>query len=250
MTSNKPRTMRYENALYFTDNVWHRAHDPPSSRTASFGAVVVCGRLHRRGALGELPGGGFVGILVAGIGGPTKQDLVVWGIRVGQNLEDSSKHARLWAIATESLVEERELFWTHSRCATPIRPRCLALFVIVRGHEIDHRMDEAQDKAFGGPADDDVDRHIVVVQSDLVSIAPLWQGAGVAQEAAHPREAAIPNPGARVRYRVKLYRADTDLVTVPCIVRCSRASVRSALAEACSSGWTKLRRDFPVRSSA
>lgn len=101
--------MRYENALYFTNDGWHRANDPPSSRTASFGAAVMCGRLYRRRTFGELLGGGFVGILVAGVGGPAEQDLIVLDIGVGEDLENSSEDAGLWAIATESLVEEREL---------------------------------------------------------------------------------------------------------------------------------------------
>jgi len=102
--------MRYENALDFTNDRWHRANDPPSSRTTSFGATVVCGCLHPRRTFGKLPGGGFVGILVAGVGRPTEQDSVVLGTRVGQDLKDPGEHAGLWATAVEPLVEERELF--------------------------------------------------------------------------------------------------------------------------------------------
>lgn len=74
--------MRYENALYFTNNRWHRANDPPSSRTTSVCGTVVCGCLHCRGTLGELPCGRFVGILVAGVGRPAEQDFVVLGTGV------------------------------------------------------------------------------------------------------------------------------------------------------------------------
>lgn len=114
--------MRYENALYFTNDSRHRANDPPSSCTASFCATVVCGCLDRRCTLGELLGGGFVGILVAGVGGPAKQDFIVLGTGVGQDLKDAGEHAGLWTIAVESLVEEGELLWSHCWRATPICP--------------------------------------------------------------------------------------------------------------------------------
>lgn len=47
---------------------------------------------------------------MAGVGGPTEQDSVVLRTSVGQDLKDPGEHARLWATAMESLVEERELF--------------------------------------------------------------------------------------------------------------------------------------------
>ena len=109
MTSNKPLTMRYENALYFANHGRHRANNPPSPRTASFRAIVVCGCLHGRRTLCELLDRWFVGILVAGVGWPAEQDLIVLGIGVRQDLKDSGEHAGLWAVAVESLVEEREL---------------------------------------------------------------------------------------------------------------------------------------------
>lgn len=198
MTSNKPRTMRYENALYFANDSWHRAHDPPSSRTASFGATVVCGCFHRRRTLCELPGGGLVRILVAGVGRPAEQDFVVLRTGAGQNLKDSGEHAGLWAIAVESLAEERELFLIHCRRATPICPRSLLLFVIVCWSKVDHGMNETENESLGGPANYDVDRHIVVVHGDLVTIAPLWKGASIAEKTANPRKAAVPDPGERV----------------------------------------------------
>lgn len=104
----------------------------------------------------------------------------------------------------ESLVEEGELGWTHRRGATPVCPRGLALLVIVGGTKVDRGMDEAQYEAFSGPANYDVDSHVVVVQSDLVCLAPLWKRASVAEKTANPRKAAVPDPGARVRYRVDL----------------------------------------------
>lgn len=100
---------------------------------------------------------------MAGIGRPTKQDLVLLDSGIAQNLKNSGEHARLWAIAAESLIEKGELFWGHCRRAAPIRPGSLALFVIVCWHEVNHGMDETQDKAFGSPADDDVDCHVVAV---------------------------------------------------------------------------------------
>lgn len=173
MTSNEPRTMRYENALYFANDSWHRENDPPSSRTTSFGATIMCRRLHRGCTFGELLGRRFVGILVAGVGWPAEQDLIVLGAGVGENLKNPREHARLWAIAAESLVEERELLWAHCRRATPIGPRRLVLFIIVGWCKVDDGMDETQDEVFGGPADYDINGHIVVVHGDLVAIAPL-----------------------------------------------------------------------------
>ena len=190
--------MRYENALYFTNDRGHRARDPPPSRTASFGATVVCGCFHRRRTLGELPGGGFVGILVARVWWPAEQDFVVLCAGVGQNLKDAGEHAGLWAIAVESLVKERELLWTHCRRATPVCPRRLVLFVIVCWSKVDYGMDEAENESLGGPANYNVDCHVVVVHSDLVAVAPLWKGASIAEKTANPRKAAVPDPGERV----------------------------------------------------
>jgi hypothetical protein len=200
MTSNKPRTMRYENALYFTNgrDRWHRAHDPPSSRAASFGATVVRGCFHCRRTLGELLGGGLGGILVAGVGRPAEQDFLFLRTGAGQNLKDSGEHAGLWAIAVEPLVEERELFWIHCRRATPICPRRLLVFVIVCWSKVDHGMNETENESLGGPANYDVDRHIVVVHRDLVSIAPLWKGTSITEKTANPRKAAVSDPGERV----------------------------------------------------
>jgi len=104
MISNKPQTIRYENTLDFTHDRWHHANDLPSSRTTGFSAA---GCLHRC-TLSKLPGGRFVGVLVAGVRQPTEQVSTV--IRIGQNLKDSGEHAGLWAIAVEPLVNKRELF--------------------------------------------------------------------------------------------------------------------------------------------
>ena len=201
--------MRYENALYFTNDGWHRANDPPSSRAARFGTTIVCGCLNRRRTLGELLDGGFVGILVAGVGRPTKQDSVVLGAGVGQDLKDPGEHAWLWTIAVESLVKEGELFWAHCGGATPVCPWCLVVFIIVGWSEVDHGMDETKHEALGGPANYDVDGHVVVVECDFVRIVPLWEGAGIAEETANPREATIPDPGARVWYRAR-WRGEKD----------------------------------------
>ena len=82
------------------------------------------------------------------------------------------------------------------------------LFVIVCWPKVDDGMDETENEPLGCPANYDVNRHVVVVESDLVGIAPLRKGASIAEEAADPRKAAVSDPGKRVWYRVKLSRAE------------------------------------------
>jgi len=65
-------------------------------------------------------------------------------------------------------------------------------------------MDETENEAFGGPADYDVNGHIIVVYSNLVCIGRLWKGASVAEKTANPRKAAVSDPGERVWNRAEM----------------------------------------------
>ena len=53
------------------------------------------------------------------------------------------------------------------------------LVVVVGGVDVDNSVDKAEDEPLGGPVDNDVDGHVILVQRDLVHIG---EGCGGATE--------------------------------------------------------------------
>lgn len=66
------------------------------------------------------------------------------------------------------------------------------LLVIVIGGEICHSMNKTKDETVRGPVDDDVNSHVVIVKSNLVSIDPWRLSGTVSKVIADAGKATIP----------------------------------------------------------
>jgi len=112
------------------------------------------------------------------------------------------------------------------------------MFIIVTRFKVNDSVNKAQHEAFCSPVNDDVEDDVVSIDGNFVTIGPQVRRSLVTEDATNARETAIPDPSKKDQCKsIQNYaRQLAYLVTLPCIVRCSRASARSALAVACSSG--------------
>lgn len=125
--------------------------------------------------------------------GPAQEESTI-GL-VHEDLEHPGHIPAVGDVGKKTRIEDLGLILVHGSRSTPIRPAGFGVLVVVEGREVNGRVQEAEDEIISGPVDDEIQGHVVGVDSYFIRIGPKVGGPLVAKEATHAGEARKTHSG-------------------------------------------------------